>query len=115
MSIESKTKAELEIEIYECVGHASMCWTESPQGVFDEKEATIVSEKLMNTAIEYARSRAIEFAQWERNNYSVSPFDAKRYVKKVIMDEFTQWPLPFDPKTFSLDELYELFSNQTEK
>jgi hypothetical protein len=96
-----KTKADLEREIYEGVGHASMCWTETPRGEFDEKEATIASEKIMDAALSYSKQVSIEFTEWCSKNY---------YMDE---DGFYNHEPPYQ-KHFSISELYELFSKQTE-
>jgi acyl-CoA reductase-like NAD-dependent aldehyde dehydrogenase len=43
--VEIKT---LENHVFEAIGHASMCWSETPKGVFDTLEATKCGNVLMN-------------------------------------------------------------------
>jgi hypothetical protein len=37
----------LDTAVHEAVGAASVCWTESPQGVFDEQQARDIATKLL--------------------------------------------------------------------
>lgn len=39
---------ELEKEINETIGAASMCWSETPKGIFDSEKATILAKNLQN-------------------------------------------------------------------
>lgn len=50
--------------VFESVGHASMCWSETPKGVFDEQEANVVGNKLMDEINAYA-ARLLEWAAKE--------------------------------------------------
>lgn len=46
--MESKIEVKtLENHVFEAIGHASMCWTETPKGVFDTEEATKCGEELL--------------------------------------------------------------------
>lgn len=52
--VEHKT---LENHVFEALGHASMCWSETPKGEFDSREATKAGETLMrhiNTDVPHA-------------------------------------------------------------
>lgn len=52
--IEEKT---IENHVFETLGHASMCWSETPKGVFDSSEALKAGQELMkhiNTDVPYA-------------------------------------------------------------
>jgi len=57
------SKEDLKTEIYQGVGHASMCWTETPMGVFDDSEATIVSEKILSASMQYAENQNHELLE----------------------------------------------------
>lgn len=37
----------LEEKIYTAIGQASMCWSETPKGVFDEKAANKIAKDLL--------------------------------------------------------------------
>ena len=39
----------LEEVVYQAIGHASMCWTPRPEGVFDSEEASRVGAELVTT------------------------------------------------------------------
>jgi hypothetical protein len=39
----------LEEVVFQALGHASMCWTPRPEGVFDDEEASKVGNELLRT------------------------------------------------------------------
>lgn len=39
---------KLEKLVFESIGQASMCWSETPTGIFDEKQATEIAKKLIS-------------------------------------------------------------------
>ena len=83
MSIESKTKEQILLE------HDPNVWANYDDDL----------DPIYNAMETYARSRAIEFAEW--------------ILKEHVLARDTNW---FDAgKHFSSPELYELFSHQTEK
>lgn len=38
----------LKEAVYQTVGHASVCWSEAPGGIFDDKQASEAAEKLLD-------------------------------------------------------------------
>lgn len=58
-----KTKEEIKTIIYEGIGQASMCWSEDPKGVFDEKQANEIAERILSlTSEKDKRIEALENA-----------------------------------------------------
>ena len=41
------TKAELEEAVFQALGEASMCWSETPSGVFEDVRAMEIGNKLV--------------------------------------------------------------------
>lgn len=46
---------ELESAVYQALGYASMCWSETPKGVFDSEEAARVGKELIEIIVHYAQ------------------------------------------------------------
>ncbi len=42
---------ELQRLVFTALGQASVCWSETPTGVFDSEEATKIGDKLVNDII----------------------------------------------------------------
>jgi hypothetical protein len=49
---------ELETLVFEALGQASMCWSETPKGVFDSEQAKKIGENLI-AAIKAREEKAI--------------------------------------------------------
>ena len=47
------TAKEIKTIVFESIGHASMCWHETPSGVFDSEEATKVGDNLLSKVNDY--------------------------------------------------------------
>ena len=43
--------------VFTALGEASMCWSETPRGIFDSVGATIVGDKLLKDISEYQKSQ----------------------------------------------------------
>lgn len=39
--------SELEVMVFEALGEVSMCWSETPKGVFQDQEAKIIGDNLV--------------------------------------------------------------------
>lgn len=79
---------KLKTKIYESIGQASMCWSNIPTGVFDEKQANTIAEDLINEIHNsYDPVKAVTdqikndpelFAAW-RDNIAMSFKDQVKY------------------------------------
>lgn len=47
-NILEKLEERMTTLVYESIGEASMCWTETPKGVFDSDRAKNIGDRLMN-------------------------------------------------------------------
>lgn len=45
----------LKTQIFQAIGHASMCWSPAPKGVFDTTEALKVGNKLYKDILKFQR------------------------------------------------------------
>ncbi len=43
-----ETRKELELKVGEALGEASMCWSETPKGVFESDKALVVANNLIS-------------------------------------------------------------------
>jgi hypothetical protein len=53
---------DLEMQVFSAVGEASMCWSETPSGLFDDSRAAAIARELI-TAIEGAVADAWDKGQ----------------------------------------------------
>lgn len=44
---EGKAETLLETAVYRAIGQASMCWTQTPRGIFKSEEADKIGKKLL--------------------------------------------------------------------
>jgi hypothetical protein len=63
---------KLEELVYVSIGHASMCWSERPKGVFDGAEARKVAEELLKGIREHEQ----ELLERERMQHSTAEANA---------------------------------------
>lgn len=61
--MENKT---LQNKVFEALGEASMCWSETPTGVFNSLKATKIGEKLMEDIYNEVKKTALAFAEDRR-------------------------------------------------
>lgn len=47
-------KEELKEKVFQSLGQASMCWSETPKGVFESDRAVQIGDELMTYIIEFA-------------------------------------------------------------
>ena len=65
--------SSLRTEIFEAIGEASMCWTETPSGIFDSQRAEKIAFRIEDKVTEIERKleiavRALKFYA-NRNNF----------------------------------------------
>lgn len=58
----------LEEAVYVALGAASMCWTETPQGVFDSERASMVGQNLLRAIEELSHREVPDSANTDRRN-----------------------------------------------
>jgi hypothetical protein len=46
---------EMGQAVFQALGFASVCWTESPSGVFESEQAKQVGDELMGIIVQYAQ------------------------------------------------------------
>ncbi len=49
----SDQHTELHTKVYQAIGEASMCWSETPKGVFDSTNAERIAKELIKYIEEY--------------------------------------------------------------
>lgn len=86
---------KLQEKIYQALGQASVCWSETPTGIFDEKEANKIAENLINEInIHYDPVNAVTdqikndpelFVAW-RDNIAMSFKDQVQPLYKHFID-----------------------------
>ena len=54
---------ELEEKVYMAIGQASMCWSETPKGVFDDSQAKKIAEDLISYIASIAPARSWTFIE----------------------------------------------------
>lgn len=61
------------------IGEASMCWSETPKGVFDSTRAAEIAAKLTN-----AHYDAFSDIDWEQRRYEIA---TKMFVRKFLVPQ----------------------------
>jgi len=69
------TKTELEEAVFQALGEASMCWSETPSGVFEDVRAMEIGNQLIETL---GRDEANE-----QLYQSYSQFQTKEFIHKI--------------------------------
>jgi hypothetical protein len=64
---------DLEMQVFSAVGEASMCWSETPSGLFDDSRAAAIARELI-TAIEGAVADAWDLGRDCTGPYPVNPW-----------------------------------------
>ena len=115
MSKEEMIK-QLEIIVFEALGTASMCWSETPKGIFDSSQASNVGNEAVSFIIKLydqfkqdEQSDAVEFAEWLQEN-------AEDLSKQQLNGDWyyvgLQKILTREQRYLSTQELYKIFKDE---
>lgn len=90
----------LENKVFEALGEASMCWSETPKGVFDSTKAREIGDRLMRNIY---------------NSENIFVLDTKLIPEDINVEEFIknwkQQPLQIVQSKPSLQEAVEVLCN----
>lgn len=82
-----KKLEEFEEVVGQAIGEASMCWSETPKGVFESDNACKILEKVksfLTTALEEQRERLLLDIEDTMNKHSHEYGDRKDFIKFIV-------------------------------
>lgn len=91
MELQKDIKKSLKTKVFESLGEASMCWSETPNAIFDSSKATEIGNELLetiNNEIEVYRKIAYEVAKSQIGKFFVIDTNLLSDPKEMDMKEF---------------------------
>lgn len=85
---------DLRTKIYEAIGAASMCWSETPSGVFEDSKAKEIAEKLVVEMTEKEQALPSRFKHGNLVSIKVAGFVVDK--AEVIRIHFTRGKVCYD-------------------
>jgi len=100
---------KLKTKVFESLGAASMCWSETPIGVFNDTKAVEIANHLVKEIELYAREMSIGFDFWKNSNYE--PVEEGNYQGLYISKFFdgSHGKSHITPKLQTREELYNIY------
>jgi len=87
-----KTRAmnkEQKSLIFQALGEASMCWSETPKGVFDSNNAERIGNELIKALASHPIPSEEEWKEWEKEWWSPPPNNENPNPFKFIRDKLS--------------------------